>query len=60
MAKKTMKKEQKKMVKRIMKENDRQRKVDKIVRNVKRAIEIYKRESIQGKVDEIVAMQQGR
>lgn len=47
-------------IKEIMNENNRQRKVDKIVRDFKYAMEIYKRESVQGKVDEIVAKQKNK
>lgn len=52
---KALTKKQKKAVKKIMKENDRQRKVDKIVKMTKKAMKIYNRESQQGRVDDFVA-----
>lgn len=47
-------KEQQKLVKKIMKENNSQRRVDKIVKRTRKAMDIYKQESQQAKVDKWV------
>lgn len=46
---------QRKMVKKIMKENSIQRRVDDIVEKTMLANDIYKKESLQTKVDKIVS-----
>jgi len=54
---KRLTKKQRKLVAKIMMENDPQRKVDEIVEKTKLAMEICKRESPQARVDKIVEEQ---
>jgi hypothetical protein len=55
MSRKKLTKKQKKLIRKILEENDLQRETDKTVANVKLALEITKREGQQARTDKYVA-----